>query len=166
MKKSNSLFLNLFFVFISFSSFAGGLESLKMRGEIFLLDENSKEANIFVYDGNSLIDSTKSTKAGNFEVELLLGGRYTIEIVKEGYNIKRIAVNAEVKDPFKRVPNFDFLCELSPINESFANVPDFPATIIKMNERKGEFQYNSTYTKHISRLNEDYLIQATQKFNF
>ncbi len=166
MNKSNSLLLSLFFTFFSFSVLASGVETLKMQGEIFLLTEDNKDSRIYVYDGNSIIDSTKSTKSGNFEVELILGSKYTIEVVKEGYVTKRFIVNAQVQDPFKKVPPFGFLCELIPIDKNYVLNSDFPVTIIKMNERKGKFQYNSSYTKNVNRFNEEYQDQISQKFQF
>lgn len=80
---------------------------------------------------------------------------------------KRLSINAQVKDPYKKVPSFNFLCELTKTSsEVYANEIDFPVTIIRMNERKGEFEHNSSYTRSMNKVQNAIYQEMSQKFDF
>lgn len=163
----NKILLSLFLLFAATTVFSSNVKTLKMKGEVFLETSDSKDATIYVYLGNELVDTVFSTKSGRFDVELELGYKYVLELQKDGYVSKKLAVNTEVKDPFKRIPTFSFLCELIQVENEIVSLEyDFPATIIKMNEKKGKFEYSSSYTKTISKMHADLKEKVTQKFEF
>lgn len=167
MIKLEKLFLSSLSIICSFSSFSSNVKSVMFKGEVQLTFEDTRDALVYVYSGNNLKDSTKTSNSGRFEIELELGGIYTLEIKKVGYISKRLSINAQVKDPYKKVPNFNFLCELTEISsEVYVNEIDFPVSIIRMNERKGEFEHNASYTRSMNKVQNTIYQEMTQKFDF
>lgn len=167
MIKLEKLFLSSLLIICSLSAFSSDVKSVKFKGEVLLTSEDTRDALVYIYNGNNLIDSTKTTNSGSFEIELELGSVYTLEIKKAGYISKRLSINAQVKDPYKKVPSFNFLCELTEISsELYANEIDFPVTIIRMNERKGEFEHNASYTRSMNKVQNAIYQEMSQKFDF
>tara|TARA_R110002049_G_scaffold181632_7_gene349096 strand:- start:1486 stop:1989 length:504 start_codon:yes stop_codon:yes gene_type:complete len=167
MKNSIKLFAFATFCLLSFQSFASDIKTVKIKGEIMLSTNESVATKIYVFEGNQLIDSTTTTRTGKFDIELPLGNKYVVELKQDGFLSKRMAINTEVSDLNKRVPNFSFLCELVKVENSIYTAElDFPVTLIKMNEKKGEFEFNSTYTKVMLKKYNSMNQQMSQKFEF
>ena len=108
MIKLEKLLLISLLIICSLSAFSSDVKSVKFKGEVLLTSEDTRDALVYIYNRNNLIDSTKTTNSGRFEIELELGSVYTLEIKKAGYISKRLSINAQVKDPYKKVPSFNF----------------------------------------------------------
>ena len=141
--------------------------SLKLKGEILIETDEPSICDIYLYRGNDLIDSIKSSAAGIFEIDVKLGYNYTIEISKPGFYSKRFCINAEVDDINTNFPNFEFICEMFLRNNEIEyTILDFPVTIIQVNKKKGEFEYSKSYTKHINKKRKSLNQEMSQNFEF
>ena len=168
MKKVFTAFFILSLILLVQSSYGATQGVVKFKGKVIITDNSLADVTIKLYKRNELVNTIVTNASGNFEVKIELGNSYTFEVEKEGYITKRLAVNATSKKVIKeRVENFDFFCELIPFKDGIdASQLDFPITIIQLNEKKGQFEYVSSYTKSMAKEQDKVIEQLSLKFEF
>jgi len=168
MKKVFTAFFILSLILLVQSSYGSTQGAVKFKGKVIIEDNSLADVTIKLYKRNELVNTIVTNASGNFEVKIELGNSYTFEVEKEGYITKRLAVNATSKKVIKeRVENFDFFCELIPFKDGIdASQLDFPITIIQLNEKKGQFEYVSSYTKSMAKEQDKVIEQLSLKFEF
>lgn len=145
MKKIIFLFFSLLFTqyFYAQVNFSG-----------YLVDENNKgmkDVTINLYEENNLVSSTKWAK--KFSYDLKLQSYYTLELVKDDFIPKRIAISTFEGD--KGAEPFMFVMELIKKRPGVDDSEmDFPSAIIEYKKTKGEFNFNSDYSRSIKREQE------------
>ena len=134
--------------------FCGSLfAQVKFTG--YLVDENDdkmKDVTVKLYEQNELISTKKWSK--KFDYELEMEKYFTMELIKEGFISKRIAISTFEGD--KGAEPFMFVMELYKSREGIDESElDFPAAIIEYKKNKGEFSFNVPYTKKIKKEQEE-----------
>lgn len=148
MQKVLFLTVSLFLYAIAFSqvTFSG-----------YLVDEENqkmKDVSVNLYQGNEKISSQVWSK--KFEYNLELEAYYTIELIKEGFITKRIAISTFQGN--KNAEPFMFVMELIKERIGVDNSElDFPTAIIKYKKNKGEFNFDETYSKSVKKEQEELL---------
>lgn len=117
----------------------------------YLQDEagkSMKDITINLYEENNLISTETWTK--KFSYDLKIDRYYTLELTKEGYITKRIAISTFDGD--KGAEPFMFVMELlkkrKGVDESDL---DFPSALIEYKKSKGSFNFNVPYSKSIKK---------------
>lgn len=153
--------------------FSSSLKALEMKkvtfvGEIIIANADLDNVTVRLYEGNEIIQTYITDESGMFEMKLQLGGQYTFEIIKEGYITKRVQVNTKHENRIKgKIEDFAFYCELIPHRDWIdSSQLDFPITIIQLNERRGKFQYVSSYTKMMNKEQDKILEKLSLRFEF
>lgn len=136
-------------------------ESLVLFSQVnftgYLVDEdNNKMRDVIInlYEENNLISSTKWAK--KFSYDLTLDKYYTLELVKEGFISKKIAISTFEGD--KGAEPFMFVMELLKKREGVDESDlDFPSALIEYKKNKGSFNFNVPYSKSIKKEHEQAL---------
>lgn len=117
-----------------------GFGQIEFKG--YILNEKGKKLNnveIKLYEENSLIHSDFITN--KFAYNLWLNKYYTVELSKEGYFTKRIAISTLASvydaDPFEC--DIELIKKLDDIDDSNF---DFPVAIVEYKQFQGGFHYN------------------------
>lgn len=145
MKRAILIFSMMFSSFIAFAqvNFTG-----------YLVDETNgkmKDVTINLYEENTLISS--ETWAKKFSYDLKMDKYYTLELTKEGYIPKRIAISTFDGD--KGAEPFMFVMELLKTREGVDESElDFPSALIEYKKNKGAFSFNVPYSKSIKKEQE------------
>lgn len=117
----------------------------------YMVDEenkNMKDVTINLYEENNLISTVSWAK--KFSYDLKLQKYYTLELVKEGYLPKRIAISTFEGD--KGAEPFMFVMELIKKHEGVDDSDaDFPSAIIEYKKNKGQFNFNVDYSKSVKK---------------
>ncbi|MBV6485876.1 MAG: hypothetical protein KFKLKKLM_02486 [Flavobacteriales bacterium] len=120
----------------------------------YLVDEENKgmkDVTINLYEENNLVSSTKWSK--KFSYDLKLQSYYTLELIKDAFIPKRIAISTFEGD--KGAEPFMFVMELIKKRPGVDDSEmDFPSAIIEYKKNKGEFNFNSDYSRSIKREQE------------
>jgi hypothetical protein len=123
----------------------------------YLVDEDNKgmkDVTINLYEENNLISTVKWVK--KFSYDLKLQSYYTLELVKEGFIPKRIAISTFEGD--KGAEPFMFVMELIKKRPGVDDSDlDFPSALIEYRKNKGEFNFNVDYSKSIKKEQEEVL---------
>ncbi len=166
LKNSLIIFLTIFL--IANSSFAGESEKVTFHGEIIIANKDLDQVTVLLYENNQIVQILKTDKNGVFDMDLQIGKFYTFEIIKEGYITKRVQVNTLHRNKIKeKIEDFSFYCELIPYrNWIDSSQLDFPITIIQLNEKKGKFQYASSYNKMMAKIEDSVVEQFSARFEF
>lgn len=145
----------LLFFFISFFFCLNFFSQVNFTG--YLQDEEGKymkDITINLYQENDLISTKNWNK--KFDYELEIDKYYTLELVKEGFITKRIAISTFDGD--KGAEPFMFVMELlkkrDGVDESEL---DFPSALIEYKKNKGNFNFNVDYSKSIKKEQETVL---------
>ena len=115
----------------------------------YLMDEDEKRMKdviINLYSGNQKISTMKWSK--KFEYDLELNKYYTLELVKVGFAVKRIAISTFEGD--KGAEPFLFVMELKKTIEG-EEVDDFPSALIKYEKDEGAFDFDVKYAKNLKK---------------
>lgn len=115
----------------------------------YLVDEDNqkiKNVTVNLYSGNELISSQDWSK--KFEYQLDLEKYYTLELVKDEYASKRIAISTFEGD--KGVDPFMFVMELVKA-EKGSEEEDFPTALIKYKKDEGNFNFDVKYAKNLKK---------------
>lgn len=131
--------------------FSIGLMRAQVNFSGYMVDEenkNMKDVTINLYEENNLISSVSWAK--KFSYDLKLQSYYTLELVKDGYLPKRIAISTFEGD--KGAEPFMFVMELIKKREGVDNSDaDFPSAIIEYKKNKGQFNFNVDYSKSVKK---------------
>jgi hypothetical protein len=117
----------------------------------YLVDEENnrmRDVTINLYEDNNLVSSDKWAK--KFSYDLDLERYYTLELVKEGFIAKRVAISTFEGD--KGAEPFMFVMELLKKREGVDESDlDFPSALIEYKKNKGSFNFNVPYSKSIKK---------------
>lgn len=117
----------------------------------YMVDKENKsmrDVTINLYEENTLISTTVWGK--KFSYDLKLQKYYTLELMKEGFLPKRIAISTFQGD--KGAEPFMFVMELIKKNEVVDDSDsDFPSAIIEYKKNKGQFNFNVDYSKSLKK---------------
>jgi len=109
--------------------------------------ENKKMRNVSVnlYENNQLISTKTWTKKFNYKLDL--EKYYTLEMKKEGFIVKKIAISTFEGD--KGCEPFMFVLELIKEEDAVEGIDiDFPSALIEYKKNQGRFNFNSKYAKN------------------
>lgn len=141
----NYFLIILFTFLISFNGFC----QVNFTG--YLVDEQNlkmKDVIINLYEENNLVSTNKWAKKFSYDLEL--EKYYTLELMKEGFIPKRVAISTFEGD--KGAESFMFVMELlkkrDGVDESEL---DFPSALIEYKKSKGSFNFNVPYSKSIKK---------------
>ena len=136
-----------------------------------IYDENGKKiknATIKIYKENEVLTEAQTKGNGKVTFDVVLGAYYTLEISKEGYIPKRIAIKAYDKSgkPMYDALPFKFATELIKIKKQmdFDDL-DFPVTILEYDASKDEFEFVSSYTKEMKKIQKE-IVKQMEEQNF
>jgi len=117
----------------------------------YLMDENEKKitnVTINLYEQNKLLNSKKFNKKFSFDLDL--EKYYTLELIKEGFIPKRIAISTF--EGSKGSEPFMFVMELLKERDGVDNSDlDFPSALIEYKKNRGEYTFNNTYSKSVKK---------------
>jgi len=125
----------------------------------YLMDEDSKKitnVTIKLYQQNQLIETKSYSKKFTFDLEL--ERYYTLELFKEGFIPKRIAISTF--EGSKGSEPFMFVMELLKERKGVDNSDlDFPSALIEYKKNRGEYTFNNTYSKSVKKEHAEALKQ-------
>ncbi|MDB4533376.1 hypothetical protein N9242_00785 [Vicingaceae bacterium] len=137
--------LLILFIIISSCSFA----QVSFTG-YFVDSDNGKlkDVEVNLFKGNEKISTKKWSKS--FEYDLGLEMYYTLELVKEGFISKRIAISTFEGD--KGAEPFLFVMELIKNDDGIDGLDkDYPSALIKYKKDEGTFNFDVKYAKNIKK---------------
>lgn len=111
-----------------------------------------------VYEGNDIFQSVEVGKKNQFEVQLMGGREYTIDISMVGYYPKRVVVRTNVPKEIKKLPLLKFEVEmirksdytaLESIDPFSTSIFDLPYVVFEYDKNVEDFNYRESYTEHI-----------------
>lgn len=131
------------------------VQSLLVLGQIeftgYLTDQNNKklkQVTIKLYDENEIISSNLVNNKFNYT--LSANKHYTLEIEKDGFFVKRIAISTV--DAQNTSEPFSFIVEMIEKNDTTDDsASDFPSAIIEYKKSKKAFDFNTTYAKSVKK---------------
>ena len=125
---------------------------LDIGGTITHGENALEDVNLKLFKANKIIDQAVSKKNGKFKFTLMSGHIYTIELTKQGYYTKRVAVNTkiptEVDDTYKFL--FDLFLDAKEDKVLDKYLIDYPVVLIEYSSKKDEFTFDKDYTKSYS----------------
>jgi len=111
-----------------------------------------KDVVVNLYKGNEQISS--KIWSNKFDYDLDLETYYTLELMKEGFVPKRIAISTFEGD--KGAEPFLFVMELIAEKDATEGVDsDFPAVIIEYKKDEGTFDFDEEYAKFLKKEQKD-----------
>ena len=130
---------------LSFTAFT----QVTFTGYLVDADEKKiKNVEVNLYQGNEKLSTKNWDK--KFDYNLELEKYYTIELVKEGFISKRIAISTFEGD--KGVEPFMFVMELVATEKGIKGMDeDYPSALIKYKKDEGSFNFDIQYAKNIKR---------------
>ncbi len=165
MKTIAAIFTVLYF---GLQSFAQQQDDYYATFTALIYDENGKKlknAKIKIYKENEVIVEAVTKKNGKVTFDILLGAYYTLEISKDGYISKRIAIKAydkNAKPMYDAIP-FKFATELIKIKTKvdFDDL-EFPVAILEYDAHKDEFEFVKSYTQQMKKLQKQIVKQMEE----
>ncbi len=126
-----------------------GFSQVSFTGYLMDADENKiKDVAVNLYKGNEKVSTEKWSK--KFEYDLELETYYTLELVKEGFVSKRIAISTFEGD--KGAEPFMFVMELIAKEDAVKGMDeDYPSALIEYKKREGSFNFDVQYAKNIKK---------------
>ena len=144
------------FVVLAFILFITNVNS-QVNFSGYMVDEENKsmrDVTINLYEENVLISTVSWAK--KFSYDLKLQKYYTLELVKDGFMPKRIAISTFEGD--KGAEPFMFVMELVKKRKGVDDSDmDFPSALIEYKKNKGEFNFNVDYSKSIKKEQDEVL---------
>lgn len=111
-------------------------------------DQKLKDVEVNLFKGNEKLSSKKWSK--KFDYNLELETYYTLELVKEGFIAKRIAISTFQGD--KGAEPFLFVMELVANTDGIEGVDeDYPSALIKYKKDEGSFNFDVKYAKNLKK---------------
>jgi hypothetical protein len=141
MKTLFTLLFSLTFSFIYCqASFTGYLVDKK--------ENKLKDVTVNLYEGNTQLKSDKYSKKFDFNLEL--EKYYTVEIIKEGYTPKKIAISTIGGD--KAAEPFMFVMEMieeGKLSENFD--VEYPSALIHYKNDEGVYNFDVDYAQNVKK---------------
>ncbi len=111
-------------------------------------DNKMKDVVVNLYKGNDIVSAKKWAK--KFEYDLELETYYTLELVKEGFVSKRIAISTFEGD--KGAEPFMFVMELVAKKDRIEGMDeDYPSALINYKKREGVFNFDGNYARNLKK---------------
>ena len=135
-----SLLLLIFSLSFSQVSFTGYLTDKS--------ENKLKDVTVNLYEGNTKLKTEKCSK--KFEYSLALEKYYTVEIIKDGFISKKIAISTINGD--KSAEPFLFVVEMAEdgdVNENFDT--EYPSALIHYKKDAGVFNFDVAYAKNVKK---------------
>lgn len=135
--------------FIAFIPVLTAQKDVKIIGH--LVNQNDvklKNACVYLYTGNTLVDSVITKKKGKFTFHLAKDNLYTVEMTANDYAPKKISINTYMPAGDKLYDDFEFIMEMIPMvsGVDYSEL-DFPVALIEYSEKKHEMIFVSSYAK-------------------
>jgi hypothetical protein len=117
-----------------------------------------EEAEIRVFEDNEVLQTLYTDKKGKFEIVLLKGSVFTVEVSKSGFYTKRLVFSTVVENGVKKLAPLKFDVEMideavyrttEKENPEATSILDFPSVIFEYDSDLGDFNYREAYSKHI-----------------
>lgn len=139
---------------------SGGLPVI---GAITEDGKRCENAQITVYESNQVVNSFKTPRNGSFQLLLMPGKYYTLDVTKDGYVAKRISFDTEMNDKTNSVPVYE--CDLDLVPQVLfqgmdIGMLDFPMAIVEFDARSRSFTHNEKYTTHMRKTYEQLIIEG------
>ena len=109
-------------------------------------DDKLKDVTVILYSNNEIVSTQKWSK--KFDYNLQLEKYYTLELVKEDFLTKKIAISTFGGD--KDVEPFMFVIELK-VAMNGEEGDDFPSALIKYKKGEGSFNFDVKYAKNLKK---------------
>jgi hypothetical protein len=111
-------------------------------------DKKLKDVEINLYKGNEKLSTKKWSKS--FDYNLALETYYTLELIKDGFLAKRIAISTFEGD--KGAEPFMFVMELIATEDGTKGLDeDYPSALIKYKKNEGSFNFDVKYAKNLKK---------------
>ncbi len=122
---------------------------VSFTGYLVDVDEKKlKDVEVNLYQGNEKLSSKKWSKS--FDYDLKLETYYTLELVKEGFIPKRIAISTFEGD--KGAEPFLFVMELVAEKDGIEGLDeDYPSALIQYKKDEGSFDFDVKYAKNLKK---------------
>ena len=131
------------FTILLVSFFFSANAQVSFMGYLVDVDEKGlRDVSVSLYQENEKISTKKWSK--KFEYDLELEKYYTLELQKEGFEVKRIAISTFEGD--KGAEPFLFVMELIEAKEGEEG-DDFPSALIEYKKDEGAFSFDVKYAK-------------------
>lgn len=129
--------VNFAFTQVTFTGYLMGVNDAKL-----------KDVTVNLYKGNEKISTKKWSKKFNYDLDLET--YYTLELVKEGFIPKRIAISTFQGD--KGAEPFSFVMELIAKKDALEGMDeDYPSALIKYKKDEGTFNFDVKYDKDLKK---------------
>ena len=126
---------------------ATGFSQVNFTG--YLVNSNDgklKDVEVNLYKGNEILSTKKWSK--KFEYDLELETYYTLELVKEGFIAKRIAISTF--EGSKGAEPFLLVMQLMENKDRIEGLDeDYPSALIKYKKDAGTFNFDVNYAKNM-----------------
>ncbi len=129
-------------------------DSIQLTGKVFNNKEKVNGLIINVYNENELIKTEHIRSSHHFRLYIPKNAMPTIEITAPNFHTKTFFFDSTVPNGLKKLPGYQFdmdvfsETELEGVNTSML---DFPAGLVKYNEKKKAFLRDKAYTKKIKK---------------
>ena len=111
-------------------------------------DKKLKNVEVNLYEGNEKLSTKNWSKS--FDYDLKLETYYTLELVKEGFMPKRIAISTFEGD--KGAEPFLFVMELVSQKDIVKGMDeDYPSALIEYKKDEGSFNFDVKYAKNLKK---------------
>ncbi|PCJ26367.1 MAG: hypothetical protein COA97_06185 [Flavobacteriales bacterium] len=111
-------------------------------------DKKMKDVTVNLYKGNEIVSTKKWGK--KFDYNLALETYYTLELIKEGFISKRIAISTFEGD--KGAEPFMFVMELIKVQDGIKGMDeDYPSALIEYKKDEGTFNFDVNYAKNLKK---------------
>ena len=111
-------------------------------------EKKLKDVEVNLYKGNEKMSTKKWSK--KFDYNLELETYYTLELVKVGFILKRIAISTFEGD--KGAEPFLFVMELIAEKDGIKGMDeDYPSALIEYKKDEGSFNFDVNYSKNLKK---------------
>lgn len=144
----------LFFAnFFSAVAFGSNRDStcMKVKIEVFYKDYPVKDAIVYLYQKNSVIDKKVTNKKGKYTFSLSKNEEYTIDVSKTGCEKRLVSIQTylpndeEITDDLYTIEmRIDLWDEIASLKNE--DVLEFPIAVFAYDKDSQDFEYNKKYT--------------------
>ena len=129
-------------------SFAGYAQVSFTGYMVDINDKKLKDVEVNLYRGNEIISTKNWSKS--FDYDLDLEKYYTLEMVKDGFIAKRIAISTFEGD--KGAAPFVFVMQLIASEKGLEGLDqDYPSALIEYEKGKKLFKFDTEYAKNLKK---------------
>lgn len=127
---------------------------LILSGQVVATGDNASKVHVKLIEENKAIDSLIVDPNVTFKFNLKGRHYYAVRITQEGTVPRLISISTWMPEGLREVNLYKFHFDLYQLRDEqltaeTTDILDFPIALIKYDEVKGYFDYNSFYTTHI-----------------